>query len=74
MTARCRGTGNDGKSYTNSKAPTDLKGTAVGCGIGLGGVDGEGSDACYAGEACALSVSRPSNTLHGTLTHRKRLL
>lgn len=57
MTTGCRGTGDDRKSDTNSKAPSNLEDTAEGCGIGLGCIDVEGSDSCYAGEAIALSVS-----------------
>ena len=59
MTTGCRGTGDDRKSDTNSKAPSDLEDAAEGCGTGLGRINVEGSDSCYAGEAGVLSVSWP---------------
>ena len=55
MATRCRGTGDDSKSDANSEAPANLKNTAKSCGVGLGGINVEGSDGCYAGEAGALS-------------------
>ncbi len=60
VTTRCRGAGDDGKSDTNSKAPSDLKDTTESCGIGLSGIYIERSDGCYAGEAGAMSVPWPS--------------
>lgn len=53
---RCRGAGDDGESDSDSKAPANLKDTAEGGRIGLGSIDVEGSDGCYAGEAGVLSV------------------
>ena len=57
VATRCRGTGYNSKSDTNSKAPADLENTAKGCDIGLGGIDVEGGDGSYAREADPLSVS-----------------
>ena len=57
VATRCRGTGYNSKSDTNRKAPADLENTAEGCGIGLGSIEVERGDGCYAGEADPLSVS-----------------
>ena len=57
VATRCRCTGYDSKSDTNSKAPADLENTAEGCGIGLGGIEVEGGDSCYAGKADTRSIS-----------------
>ena len=54
MTTGSRGAGNNSKSDTNSKPPTDLKDTAKGCGIGVLGIQIEGGDGCYAREAICL--------------------
>lgn len=59
MTTGCRGAGDDRESDTDSKAPSYLEDAAEGCGTGLGRIDVEGGDSCYAGEAGALSVSWP---------------
>lgn len=56
MTARRRGTGDDGKGDTDGEAPANLEDTAESCGARLVGINIEGSDGCYAGEAGALSV------------------
>ena len=74
VATRCRGAGDDSESDTNSKAPADLKDTAESCGIGLGSIDVEGGNGCYAREAGALSVSWPRKLLQKALTHRRRLL
>ena len=54
VTTGSRGAGNDSKSDTNSKAPTDLKDTAKGCDIGVLGIQIERGDGCYAREAICL--------------------
>ena len=54
VTTGSRGAGNDSKSDTNSKAPTDLKDTAKSCGIGVRGIQIEGGYGCYAREAICL--------------------
>ena len=59
VATRCRGTGYDSKSDTNSKAPADLENIAKGRGIGLGSIEVERGDGCYAGEADLPSVSSP---------------
>lgn len=74
VTTRRRGTGDDSKSDTDCKAPANLKDTAEGCGIGLGGINVEGSDGCYSRKAGALLVSSPCHNLQKALTHRRRLL
>ena len=51
VTTGRRGAGDNSKSDTNSKAPTDLKDAAKGCGIRVLGIEIEGGDGCYAGEA-----------------------
>ena len=57
MATGCRGTGDDSKSDADSKAPADLKDAPEGCGIGLLGIEVEGSDGCYAGKAGPQSVT-----------------
>ena len=54
VTTGSRGAGDDSKSDTNSKSPTDLKDTAKCCGIGVRGIQIEGGDGCYAREAICL--------------------
>ena len=51
VATRCRSTGDDSKSDTNSKPPANLKDAAEGCGIWLLSINVEGSDGCNAGEA-----------------------
>ena len=69
----CRGTGDDSKSNTDSKAPADLKDVAEGCRIGLLSIDVEGSDGCYARETEPLSVASLCIDTRNSLTHRRRL-
>lgn len=51
VATRCRAAGNDSKRDAHSEAPADLEDTAESRGIGLGGINVEGSDGCYAREA-----------------------
>ena len=73
VTARGRGTGDDSKCDTNSKAPTDLKDAAKGSGIRLSGIEIEGSDGCDAGESNTVSVYWLCK-IQKAHTHRRTLL
>ena len=74
MATRCRGTGDDGKCNTDSKAPANLKDAAERCWIGLLSIEVEGSDGRYSREADSLSVAWSSIDTQKPLTHRRRLL
>ena len=54
VTTGSRGAGNDSKSDTDSKAPTDLEDIAKRCDIGVRGIQIEGGDSRYAREAICL--------------------